>query len=122
MGDIDLEKSEWKYTASKTKTEHLVPLAPQAVMILRELHPITGQDRHGFVFPGLRPGKIISDNTLNAALRTLGYDTREDVTGHGFRATARTLLAEELGFDPPVIEHQLAHAVPDTLGRAYIAN
>jgi integrase len=117
--DIDLEKNEWRYTASKTKTEHLVPLARQTVAILGELHPLTGQDRHGFVFPGLRPGKPISDNTLNAALRTLGYDTQEEMTGHGFRAMARTLLAEELGFDPLVIEHQLAHTVPDALGTAY---
>jgi integrase len=94
-------------------------LADQAVAILRELYPITGDSRHGFVFPGLTPGKTISDATLGSALRRLGYDTKTEMTGHGFRATARTLLSEELGFDPLVIEHQLAHRVPDTLGTAY---
>jgi integrase len=117
--DIDLEKSEWRYVASKTKTEHLVPLARQAVAILRELYSLTGRDCHGFVFPGLRSGKSISDTALGAALRALGYDTQTEVTPHGFRATARTLLAEELHFPPEVIEHQLAHRVPDTLGTAY---
>ncbi|GHU18723.1 integrase [Betaproteobacteria bacterium] len=117
--DIDLDKAEWKYTASKTRTEHLVPLARQAVAILTELFPITGHDKTGFVFPGMRPGRMLSDAALNAALRTLGYDTQTEVTGHGFRATARTLLAEELGFDPLIIEHQLAHRVPDNLGTAY---
>jgi integrase len=71
------------------------------------------------VFPGQRPGRPLSDAALNVALRTLGYDTQSEITSHGFRATARTLLAEELGFDPLVIEHQLAHAVPDALGTAY---
>jgi integrase len=117
--DIDLEKAEWKYTASKTRTEHLVPLSRQAVAILEALRLITGHDKTGLVFPGLRPGRPLSDATLNTALRTLGYDTREEVTSHGFRATARTLLSETLGFDPLVIEHQLGHSVPDTLGTAY---
>jgi integrase len=117
--DIALDASEWKYTASKTRTEHLVPLSRQAVAILEDLRPITGHDKTGLVFPGLRPGRSLSNATLNAALRTLGYDTREEQTGHGFRATARTLLSETLGFDPLVIEHQLGHRVPDTLGTAY---
>jgi integrase len=117
--DIDLARGEWKYTASKTRKAHLVPLPLQAVVILEELHPLTGHDKSGFVFPGLTPGKPISDAALNSALRRMGYDTQEEQTSHGFRATARTLLAEELGFPPEVIEHQLAHAVPDALGTAY---
>jgi integrase len=117
--DIDLDNAEWKYTASKTKTAHHVPLSHQAVAILKALCPITGHDKTGLVFPGQRPGRPLSDAALNAALRTMGYDTQTEITGHGFRATARTLLSETLGFDPLVIEHQLAHAVPDTLGTAY---
>jgi integrase len=117
--DIDLDTAEWKYVASKTGTEHHVPLSRQAVSILEALRPITVRDHSGLVFPGQRPGRPLSDAALNCALRTLGYDTRSEATGHGFRATARTLLSETLGFDPLVIEHQLGHAVPDALGRAY---
>jgi integrase len=115
--DSDLGAGEWKYLVPKTKTEHLVPLARQAVGILEELHPLTGAGE--YVFPGRDPKQPISNATLNAALTRLGYDTKTEMTGHGFRAMARTLLAEELGFDPLVIEHQLAHAVPDALGQAY---
>jgi integrase len=87
------------------------------VAILGELRPLTG---HGeYLFPGRDPRQPISNATLNAALVRMGYDTKTEMTGHGFRATARTLLAEELGCDPLIIEHQLAHAVPDTLGTAY---
>jgi integrase len=115
---IDLDRAEWRYRVSKTKTDHLVPLSSQAVAILRELHALTGRDR--FVFPGARDHKRpMSDAAVNAALRRLGYDTREEITGHGFRAMARTLLHEELEWKPEVIEHQLAHAVPDNLGGAY---
>jgi integrase len=117
--DIDLEKAEWKFTANKTKTEHLVPLSKQALAILEELHPLTGCDKTGLIFPGQRPGRPLSNAALNAALRNLGYDTRTEITGHGFRAMARTLLAEELNFPAEVIEHQLAHSVPDALGTAY---
>jgi integrase len=115
--DIDLDAGEWRYTVTKTKTQHLVPLARQALDILRELHPVTG---HGtLVFPANRgQGRPMSENTINAALRSLGYDG-ETMTGHGFRAIARTLLDEVLGFEPHIIEHQLAHAVKDPLGRAY---
>jgi integrase len=115
--DVDLERAEWRYTVSKTKTEHLVPLATQAVAILRDLHPLTGH--HEYVFPGRDPKRPISNSTLNAALQRMGYDTQTEMTGHGFRAMARTLLAEELHFPPEVIEHQLAHRVPDALGTAY---
>jgi integrase len=115
--DIDLEKGEWVYTATKTKTEHVVPLSSQAVSLLKELHAKTGQG--AYVFPGRDPKKPMSDAAVNAALRRLGFDTRTEITGHGVRAMARTLLHEQLGFAPEIVEHQLAHRVPDSLGRAY---
>ena len=115
--DFDLEKGEWVYTVSKTKTEHVVPLSPQALGILKELHAKTGGG--AFVFPGRDPKKCMSDAAINAALRRLGYDTKLEITGHGFRAMARTILHEQLGFAPEIIEHQLAHRVPDALGAAY---
>lgn len=114
---IDLDSGQWSYTATKTDTAHLVPLASQAVAILRDLHALTGHGR--YVFAGRDPQRPMSENTVNAALRRLGYDTQKDITGHGFRAMARTILHEELHFDPVVIEHQLAHSVPDALGTAY---
>ena len=116
--DIDLEKGEWKFSASKTNTDHLVPLASQAVAVLRELHPFSGHGR--YVFPGgHNPQQAMSEAAVNAALKRMGYDTKTEITGHGFRAMARTLLAEELHQKPEVIEHQLAHAVSDSLGTAY---
>lgn len=115
--DIDLDAAEWRYIASKTKTEHIVPLAPQAVEILRELRPLTGYREH--VFPGRDPHKPMSEAAVNAALRRMGYDTKTEITGHGFRAMARTIIHEDLGIRPEVIEHQLAHRVPDALGTAY---
>lgn len=116
--EIDLDKGEWRYHVSKTKTEHLVPLATQAAAILRELYALTGAGR--YVFPGARDRhRPMSEAAVNAALRRLGYDTRTEITGHGFRAMARTILHEELEQKPEVIEHQLAHAVPDNLGGAY---
>ena len=123
--EIDLEKGEWNIPAERMKgwkrkgvtTPHLVPLAPQAVAILQELRPLTGRGRH--VFAGRDPKKCMSDAAVNAALRRMGYDTKTEMTGHGFRAMARTILHEELGIDREVIEHQLAHAVPDALGTAY---
>jgi integrase len=115
---IDLDKGEWRYRVSKTKTDHLVPLATQAVAILRELKELTGAGR--YVFPGARGNdRPMSDAAINAALRRIGYDTRTEITGHGFRAMARTILHEELHQKPEVIEHQLAHSVPDALGTAY---
>ncbi len=115
--DIDLEAAEWRYTATKTSTPHIVPLATQAVAILRELHQLTGTGT--YVFPGARSwSRPLSENTVNAALRTLDIP-KEQFTGHGFRAMARTLLDEVLGFRPDLIEHQLAHSVRDPLGRAY---
>ena len=115
--DIDLDKAEWQYVVSKTKTDHLVPLSTQAVAILRDLHAKTGHREH--IFPGRNPRKPMSDMAVNAALRRLGYDTRTEITGHGFRAMARTILHQELNFAPELIEHQLAHRVPDSLGAAY---
>ena len=115
---FDLDKGEWRYLATKTKTDHLVPLATQVVAILRELHALTGSGR--YVFPSARSkDRPMSDAAVNAALRRLGYDTRTEITGHGFRAMARTILHEELEQKPEVIEHQLAHSVPDNLGSAY---
>jgi len=115
--DIDLDKGEWKYLVTKTKTDHLVPLAAQAIAILTELHALTGRGR--WVFPGRDPQKSMSDAAINAAWRRMGYDTNTEITGYGFRAMARTILAEELHIKPEVIEHQLAHKVPDALGTAY---
>jgi integrase len=121
--DFDLDKAEWKFLVSKIKkTEepklHLVPLASQAVAILRELQALTGHSE--FVFPGARTnGRAMSEAAVNAALRRMGYDTKTEITGHGFRAMARTILHEGLSIPPEVIEHQLAHKVPDALGSAY---
>lgn len=116
--DIDLDTGEWRYLVSKTKTDHLVPLSTQAIEILKTIQPISG---HGeYVFQGghspLRP---MSEAAVNAALKRMGYDTQSEITGHGFRAMARTILHERLGIDPHIIEHQLAHKVPDALGAAY---
>lgn len=118
--EIDLEKAEWNIPAEKMKMRlpHLVPLSRQAIEILKELQPLTGDGK--YVFPSMRTGeRPISDNTINASLRRMGFDTREEMTAHGFRATARTILDEVLGFRPDFIEHQLAHAVRDPNGRAY---
>ena len=96
---------------------HLVPLPKQAVAVLRELHKLTGHAT--MVFRGERHhDRAMSENTINAALRAMGFP-QDEVTGQGFRATARTMLQERLGFDAHVIEAQLAHAVRDSLGRAY---
>lgn len=115
--DIDLDVGEWRYIASKTKQPHIVPLSSQAVAVLQELHPLTG--RGEYVFPSARgKGRPMSEAAVNAALRYMGFDG-ETMTGHGFRAMARTVLDEVLGFRPDFIEHQLAHAVKDANGRAY---
>ena len=115
---LDLDAAEWRYITSKTQQDHLVPLARQAVEVLRELHLLTGDGR--YVFPGARSSaRPMSENTVNAALRRLGIDTQTELTGHGFRAMARTVLEEVHGFRPEIIELQLAHAVRDPLGRAY---
>lgn len=114
---FDLDKAQWRYTVSKTNTQHLVPLATQAVSILRDLHALTGRQK--YVFPGRDVKKPMSGAAINAALRRMGFDTKTEITGHGFRAMARTILHEQLRFPSEVIEHQLAHKVPDVLGTAY---
>lgn len=117
--EFDFDKSEWSIPSERMKARksHLVPLATQAVEIFRDLHKLTG---HGvYVFPGRDPQRSMSEAAVNAALRRLGYDTRTEITGHGFRAMARTILHEELEISRDVIEHQLAHRVPDALGTAY---
>jgi integrase len=115
--DVDLDAREWRYITSKTGAPHIVPLSNQAAAILHELHPLTGGG--DFVFPGIRNlRRSMSENTINAALRYMGFDGAT-MTGHGFRAMARTVLDEVLGYRPDFIEHQLAHAVRDPNGRAY---
>jgi integrase len=115
--EIDLGNAEWNIPAEKMKMKqpHLVPLSKQAVEILRELQPVTGSGK--YLFPG-RASKPMSENGINAALRYLGYD-KDTMTGHGFRAMARTILDEVLQVRIDFIEHQLAHAVKDPNGRAY---
>lgn len=115
--DIDLDKAEWRYVASKTQPNHIVPLSKQAVSILRELHPLTGHGK--YVFPSARSAKRpMSDNAVLAAMRRM--DIPADVmTGHGFRASFRTIGAEVLNFRIDHLEHQLAHAVKDANGTAY---
>ncbi|WP_136417737.1 integrase arm-type DNA-binding domain-containing protein [Herbaspirillum sp. ST 5-3] len=115
--DIDLDAAEWRYTVTKTKTPHVVPLSQQAVAVLRELYPLTGRGR--YVFPSPQSGeRPMSDNAVLSAMRRMGIGN-DEMSGHGFRAMARTILGEELGFRPDFIEHQLAHAVKDPNGRAY---
>lgn len=114
---IDLDNAEWRFTVTKTRTEHIVPLATQTMAILESLHPITGRGQ--YVFPGARnPRSHMSNNAVLAALRRMEIQ-KDEMCGHGFRAMARTILDEELGFRPDIIEHQLAHTVRDPLGRAY---
>ena len=124
--EIDLDAALWTIPAARMKRSvngkkngepHLVPLPTQAVEILRKLHPITGHSTLCF-FGERSHDRPISDNTLRAALQTFGYGSDKQSV-HGFRATARTILAQELDFDPVVIEAQLAHAVKDANGRAY---
>lgn len=116
--DIDIDTAEWSYLVTKTKTEHIVPLSTQAIKILEDIHPVSGHRE--FVFPGGHdPKKPMSEAAINASLKRMGYDTKTQITGHGFRAMARTILHERLNVDPYIIEHQLAHAVPDNLGGAY---
>ena len=115
--DVDLEAGEWRYIVPKTRTQHIVPLCTQAKAILEALRPHTGHSE--YVFPGGRsPLKPMSENAVLAAMRELGIRA-DEMTGHGWRAVARTLLDEVLGYAPHIIEQQLAHAVRDPLGRAY---
>lgn len=117
--EMDLDAAEWRIPGSKMKmkNDHIVPLSTQAVALLRSVHPISGHGR--YVFPSLRTGeRPMSENTINAALRGLGY-SKDVHTAHGFRAMARTIMDEVLGERVDLIEHQLAHAVKDPNGRAY---
>lgn len=117
--EFDLESACWNIPSHKMKMKqpHIVPLPHQAVIILKELFNLTGSGK--YVFPCHRsPLRCMSENTVNASLRRLGFD-KDEITGHGFRAMARTMLHEILHFTPDAIEAQLAHAVPDRLGRAY---
>jgi len=116
--DIDLEIGEWRYLVTKTKTEHIVPLSTQAIDLLKTIKPLSGSGEYVFQ-GGHNPDKAMSEAAINAALRRMGYDTKTEITGHGFRAMARTILHERLNIDPHIIEHQLAHKVPDALGAAY---
>jgi len=116
--DVDLDKGEWAYLVTKTQTPHIVPLATQVIGILKELYLITGHTP--FAFPSQRSNaRPMSDMAINGALKRMGIDTSQEITGHGWRAVARTILDEVLGFRPDFIEHQLAHTVRDPLGRAY---
>jgi integrase len=116
--EIDLENAEWNIPGSKMKMKepHLVPLSKQAIEILTEIKKLTGTGR--YVFPGRTSQRPMSDNAILAALRNMGYP-KEEMSGHGFRAMARTILDEVLQVRPDFIEHQLAHAVRDPNGRAY---
>jgi integrase len=126
-GEIDLVGALWTIPAAKMKRTahdktngrpHLVPLAPQAVAILKDLQPLTG---HGqYVFPSLLTGeRPMSENTIRNSLRRMGY-TNDEMTAHGFRAMARTLMIERLpGIAADVIEAQLAHGKSGPLGMAY---
>jgi integrase len=124
--ELDLDDAMWTIPAAKMKRTvqgklngrpHLVPLAKQSIAILRELQPLTGHGR--YVFPSLLTGeRPMSENTMRTALRRLGY-TNDDMTPHGFRAMARTLMVERLDVHPDVIEAQLAHGKSGPLGAAY---
>ncbi len=117
--EIDWETAQWAIPAHKMKMRqpHIVPLSAQAVLLLRELEPMTKRSR--YVFPSARgASRCMSDNAVRIALRTIGYD-RHTMSAHGFRAIARTILDEVLSYRVDLIEHQLAHAVKDSNGRAY---
>ena len=117
--EIDWEQERWEIPAEKMKLRlpHIVPLCAQALAILRDIQPITGRSK--YVFPSARgASRPLSENGVRTALRTLGF-TNDEMTPHGFRAMARTILDEVLGYRVECIEHQLAHAVKDANGRAY---
>jgi len=120
--EIDFDKALWTIPSHrmkvKTGVDHIIPLSKQVLSLFKELKPLT-HHASKYVFHGDRSvRKPMSENAVLAALRGLGY-SKDQVTPHGFRATARTLLDEALGYPPHIIEHQLAHAVKDSNGRAY---
>ena len=117
--EIDLDDAIWAIPASRTKMrrDHRIPLPSQALTILRELHELTGTG--ALLFPSVRSAhRTMSENTLNAALRRMGY-AKDEVTAHGFRATASTLLNESGLWSPDIIERQLAHVEANEIRRAY---
>jgi len=117
--EIDWEKEEWRIPASKMKAgaEHIVPLSQQALNALKEVYPLT--NRSQYIFPSPRSNqRPMSDNAILSAMRRMDIP-KEQMSGHGFRAMARTILDEVLGYRVDWIEHQLGHAVKDVLGRAY---
>lgn len=117
--ELDFENAQWNIPAGKMKMKapHIVPLSEQAITVLKELKGLTGTSR--YVFPSGRSfDRALSDNAILAALRRMGYE-KDEMSGHGFRAMARTILDEVLHIRPDYIEHQLAHAVRDPNGRAY---
>jgi integrase len=128
--EFDLDAGVWVIPAGRMKmrAEHMVPLSRQALAILREIRPLTYREPAAgsmataasrYVFSGRNSAhRPLSENTVNTALRRMGFES-DQMTGHGFRAIARTILDEVLGFRPDIIEHQLAHAVKDPNGRAY---
>jgi integrase len=116
--EFDLDNAEWRIPASrmKVRTTHIVPLSHQAMSVLRELYPLTGRGR--YAFPSLGTGdRPMSENTINAALRRLGYD-KSEMTGHGFRSMASTLLNEQ-AWHHDAIERQLAHIERNAVRGAY---
>jgi len=114
--DIDLEAREWRPYISKTDFHHIVPLSNQAIAILTDIKPLTGNSQ--YVFPSSRgDGRPMSDGTIRTALKSLGYDS-DVMTAHGFRTTASTLLNEQ-GWSPDAIERQLAHTPRDQVRAAY---
>jgi integrase len=117
--EFDFEEALWTIPAERMKMKEslLIPLAAQAVAILRDLHALTGNGRYVFPSPRTKT-RPMSNNGILSALRRMGYD-KSEMTGHGFRAMARTVLDEVLEFRPDIIEQQLAHAVKDPNGRAY---
>lgn len=115
--EFDLAAAKWVIPAERMKLgrEHWVPLAPQVVLLLRQHQGVVGSV--GWLFPGQRYGKTLSEATLGATLETLGFKGLH--TPHGFRAMARTILEEHLGFDAKLMEKQLSHEQSDKLQRAY---
>ncbi|WGS88515.1 tyrosine-type recombinase/integrase [Methylomonas sp. UP202] len=114
--DIDMAAKEWRYFVTKTETQHIVPLSAQVIEILEAIKPLTGVGR--YVFPSSRgDGRPMSDGTIRTALKTLGYE-RDEMSAHGFRTTASTLLNEQ-GWSPDAIERQLCHMPKDQVRAAY---
>lgn len=116
--EFNLEDAEWRIPAARMKMreQHIVPLSRQSLSILEELRPLTGSGK--FLFPSLRTqARVMSDNTINVALRRIGYE-KDEICGHGFRAMASTLL-NELGWNSDAIERQLAHGERNKVRAAY---